>query len=238
MKKFIIASLLLTTATISAAASFDCAKAGTTIEKTICNTPALDKLDSDLGATYKEAVRKDGSIKQEQQAWIKERNKCSNTNCLEEAYKTRIADLTQTIIRLDREAIAQDRGREQQQSAANSTTTVPVLQSNINYRERSSCYGILDVYAGKGNQLTPRNQKWISNNPLPTARTVSVLEKVKQCRSSDPRSSALHEKCAKQLPQQDFEIYEGRLSGQSKMLDALNSGDKMRVGTLVLACSE
>ena len=238
MKQFIIASLLFTSATISTAASFDCSKAGTAIEKTICNTPTLDKLDSDLGATYKEALRKDGSIKQDQQAWIKERNKCSNTNCLEEAYKTRIADLTQMIVRLDREAIAQDRGREQKQLGANSTTTAPALQSNINYRERSSCYGILDVYSGKGNQLTPSNQKWISNNPLPTARTISVLDKVKQCRSSDPRNSALHEKCAKQLPQQDFEIYEGRLSGQSKMLDALNSGDKMRVATLVLACSE
>jgi hypothetical protein len=82
--------------------------------------------------------------------------------------------------------------------------------SNIDYRARSSCYGSLDVYAGKGNNLTPGNLKWMKNNPLPPSRVTDVLAKVKKCRSPDPRSPTLHEQCSKQLPPIDQDQAECR----------------------------
>lgn len=88
------------------AASFDCAKAGTKIEKMICASPTLNELDSDLASIYKEAVGKDSSIKQDQRDWIKERNQCSNVECLEQSYKERIATLTNFIVRHDRQALS------------------------------------------------------------------------------------------------------------------------------------
>ena len=103
--KFFVLNLLVLFMTNGYAASFDCAKAGTKIEKMICSSTSLNKLDSDLAGFYKEAVGKEPSIKQDQLAWIKERNKCSTDACLEESYKDRIDSLTNFIVRHDREAL-------------------------------------------------------------------------------------------------------------------------------------
>jgi uncharacterized protein len=86
-------------------ASFDCAKAGTKVEKLICSTPSLSKLDSSLADVYKDALRKEPAIKPDQLAWIKERNKCSSEACLEESYKERIDSLTNFIVGRDREGM-------------------------------------------------------------------------------------------------------------------------------------
>lgn len=92
----------------SQAASFDCAKAATKVEKLICSTPSLSKLDSDLAEIYKDAIRKDASLRQEQLGWMKERNKCIDAACLESSYKDRLDDLTNFIVRFDRQALSSD----------------------------------------------------------------------------------------------------------------------------------
>lgn len=79
------------------AASFDCVKAATNTEKLICSNSALSKLDEELSAAYKMALKDEkqtDSIKQVQKQWIKERNGCSNVSCLKDEYTARIAQLS------------------------------------------------------------------------------------------------------------------------------------------------
>ncbi|MBP2302245.1 lysozyme inhibitor LprI family protein [Azospirillum picis] len=107
MKKTLSVLLLLSAAMPFAplgvqAASFDCAKASTSVEKLICKTPSLSRADEELGAIYKQAVAVAviaESVKKEQRGWIARRNECSSAQCLAEEYGTRLlvlrASLTQ-----------------------------------------------------------------------------------------------------------------------------------------------
>lgn len=68
----------------SFAASFDCAKAGTLVEKTICAQPALSKQDDTIAQTYKQLLSSVGApwdekIKQSQREWLKTRNDDAST---------------------------------------------------------------------------------------------------------------------------------------------------------------
>ena len=88
--------MLLSLASVAHAASFDCAKASTPIEKTICGDTLLGQLDDALGENYKSMSHSnigDGAIndlKTSQRSWMKERNKCADKKCLEESYRKRI----------------------------------------------------------------------------------------------------------------------------------------------------
>lgn len=78
------------------AASFDCAKAQTKVEKMICSDAEVSKLDEDLAATYSSILKKDSSatsIRVEQEQWLKERNACLDAACLTSSYAQRIAFL-------------------------------------------------------------------------------------------------------------------------------------------------
>ena len=83
------------------AASFDCAKAGTTLEKTICNNPQLNDADTQLGKVYS-GLRKALSqadakqLKKEQREWLKARTiacKADSVSCLLPVYAARVAVL-------------------------------------------------------------------------------------------------------------------------------------------------
>lgn len=81
----------------SNAASFDCTKATSKIEKMICNDSDLSQLDEDLSAAYRSALqegKQSEELKQDQRRWIKERNSCSDITCVKESYKSRIATLS------------------------------------------------------------------------------------------------------------------------------------------------
>jgi uncharacterized protein YecT (DUF1311 family) len=65
----------------SFAAGFDCAKAATRVERTICTSPDLSVLDGDLASAYSEAfaATKDISkLRAEQRAWLAKRDECMN----------------------------------------------------------------------------------------------------------------------------------------------------------------
>jgi uncharacterized protein len=83
----------------ASAATFDCNKAKTEVEKDICADPQLSKLDEDLGAAYRGAMERakqteKGKLRNEQLAWIKSRNACKDKLCIEVMYRTRVAMLT------------------------------------------------------------------------------------------------------------------------------------------------
>ncbi len=76
------------------AASFDCGKASTLIENAICTNPELSRQDEVLARAYQAALKQDPTIKADQIAWLKERNRCTDERCLIRAYDRRIAELS------------------------------------------------------------------------------------------------------------------------------------------------
>jgi uncharacterized protein len=79
------------------AASFDCGKAKTEVEKLICGDDELSKLDESLNEAYLRALNRADIKKQaieSQRQWLKyERDVCQNAECIKKAYETRIKEL-------------------------------------------------------------------------------------------------------------------------------------------------
>ncbi len=83
--KFIMAISLILMNSPLLAASYDCKKAQTTIEKTICNNSALSRADEQMGNAYNKLKNSLESVEaqnfhQEQREWLEFRN----VNCLAE----------------------------------------------------------------------------------------------------------------------------------------------------------
>lgn len=94
----LVALLGVVTAAPLAAASFDCSKASTVIEKAICSNPRLSRLDEELATTYRDATAhaaRPKELKAAQAAWLRtERNACEDdTACLEHAMLLRMATI-------------------------------------------------------------------------------------------------------------------------------------------------
>jgi uncharacterized protein len=80
------------------AASFDCAKASTLVEKAICSESQLSDLDDSLQQSYKKAMASThdaAALKSDQRAWLTNvRNKCPDSACLKRVYTERVASLS------------------------------------------------------------------------------------------------------------------------------------------------
>jgi uncharacterized protein len=90
-------SLSMFEASRSFAASFDCTRATSNLEKAICSDQGLSSLDSKLGDVYHQAMARTSnpeSLKISQREWIKRLNACNAVDCLKQAYETRIAELS------------------------------------------------------------------------------------------------------------------------------------------------
>jgi uncharacterized protein len=81
------------------AASFDCAKAASVIEKLICADDQLSKLDERVAEAYKKLLPLDPSAwRSRQHAWLThERNRCSDAPCLKTAYERRLDYLAEML---------------------------------------------------------------------------------------------------------------------------------------------
>lgn len=83
------------------AASFNCAKATSKIEKLICGNSELSKLDERLGTVYLQVINQNldkNDVIQGQRHWLKTvRNDCEDIGCLTTAYKDRISVLAALI---------------------------------------------------------------------------------------------------------------------------------------------
>jgi uncharacterized protein len=82
----------------AAAASFDCAKASSPAERSVCADASLSALDEHLGRYYgaARASLRDGAacLQEGQRRWLGRRDACSSAKaCLEEAYLDRLAEL-------------------------------------------------------------------------------------------------------------------------------------------------
>jgi uncharacterized protein len=91
-----IAAALAAMHLAAGAASFDCAKAGTAVERMICADPGVSALDQRVADAYKAASARDPHVKEAQREWLADtRNKCATTACLSAAYGARLEALAQ-----------------------------------------------------------------------------------------------------------------------------------------------
>ena len=101
MRKLILPAVLfgLMTASHAGAASFDCAKAKTADEKTICRNRSLSDADVKMATmfsmnTHLVAMGSRGTMQDRQREWLAERNTCKgNFKCLTSAYTKRLNEL-------------------------------------------------------------------------------------------------------------------------------------------------
>ena len=88
--------VLSQTAGLGQAASFDCAKAGTAVEKAICADKRLGRLDEVLAQNYRamSAANIGGgalsNLRSTQRSWLAIRNQCADVNCIGKRYQERI----------------------------------------------------------------------------------------------------------------------------------------------------
>lgn len=83
------------------AASFDCRKAATPVEKLVCSSNEVRVLDVRLYEAYQRAQRlsaEASTVRTQQRRWLKKsRNSCKTIECLSEVYQTRISELESGI---------------------------------------------------------------------------------------------------------------------------------------------
>jgi uncharacterized protein len=97
----VLAGLGLCSATLPAHAagpSFNCRYASTYVEIAICDSRELSRLDRVLNLEYRKAQsRLDGydiaELADAQAGWLADRDSCSSYGCIDDAYRTRIAQL-------------------------------------------------------------------------------------------------------------------------------------------------
>lgn len=93
----VLAVILLPICSCTRAPSFDCSKASTAVEQSICSSRQLSELDESLAAAYRKATAAGNSeaVTNRQREWLRnERNKCQDIACISNAYTKRIAELT------------------------------------------------------------------------------------------------------------------------------------------------
>ncbi len=91
---FFISGLLMLTA--AHAASFDCAKAASRVEKLICSDPQLSQRDEEMNAAYRAALADEqhrDEVRRQQRAWLSQLGRCADAACIMRAYDTRLAVL-------------------------------------------------------------------------------------------------------------------------------------------------
>ena len=81
----------------AAAASFDCAQAATAVEQMICGEWLLQRLDERMAELFQRAQAAPDADKEAllaaQRDWLDTRDACTDTACLEQAYRARITAL-------------------------------------------------------------------------------------------------------------------------------------------------
>lgn len=95
MKKLL--TLILLTSISLFAASFDCTKATTNVEKMICADEQLSQLDTKLSQIYSSFYFLTQEIKSDQRAWMKKRNTCKESSCVKTFYQQRVEELNTSL---------------------------------------------------------------------------------------------------------------------------------------------
>ena len=90
-------ALLMLVPGLASAASFNCGRAVSPVEKLICASAELGRLDETLAAAYRKAVKGAADaapLESDQRDWLKNgRGRCADSACLEVAYRRRLSVL-------------------------------------------------------------------------------------------------------------------------------------------------
>lgn len=138
--KYLGLNLLLITSFNSYSASFDCKKAKTNIENMICSSAEIGKLDLMLADEYRSAFSKDKSNKERQLNWLRERNKCTNENCLKNLYKERVSELEEFNVQYDRNFLNQEQDVPAQATKDKKETKLSTTQWLSLSRDKSNLF--------------------------------------------------------------------------------------------------
>ena len=79
------------------AASFDCARASSRVERLICSDADISTLDESLSAAYAAFLRtssEPATVRRDQKDWLKQRDACQDVDCIRWLYESRLAELT------------------------------------------------------------------------------------------------------------------------------------------------
>lgn len=96
MKKLLLLSLFCAFPSLASAASFNCQKAATSVEKMICGDAELSGLDSAMATSYKKVLASSphpGTLVEQQKIWLQQRNLCAAVDCLRTSYTQRLSEL-------------------------------------------------------------------------------------------------------------------------------------------------
>jgi uncharacterized protein len=95
--RHLLAAIAMAAALPAQAASFNCSKAATPVEATICDDPDLSELDSAAARYYRNAQDTlpgaRACLLADQWAWLQLRNRCADAACLKDLYLSRLAEL-------------------------------------------------------------------------------------------------------------------------------------------------
>jgi uncharacterized protein len=131
MKFWYLIFLTTFASTTAFAASFDCKKAKTVIEKTICTDSKLNKLDEDLAGLYKEVRGIYPGIVAEQREWLSSLKSCNDAGCLKSKYEERNSELVQIIVQNQRQEMLENNSSNPQSQVGNKKNIPPVVSDKI-----------------------------------------------------------------------------------------------------------
>ncbi|WP_321951436.1 lysozyme inhibitor LprI family protein [Paraburkholderia bannensis] len=94
-RHLITLAVIVSSSDMAMAASFDCNKAVSTIDRRICASPQLQKLDEHMGELYEQrAVGAEADAwRTDQRAWLRMRDSCDDAGCLQRVYLERLTVL-------------------------------------------------------------------------------------------------------------------------------------------------
>jgi uncharacterized protein len=98
----VVALLALTPATAQTGPSYDCRRASSEDEVTICYNPTLSNFDQKEDAFYRAVLKamplRRAQLKADEDAWVGYRKRCGNdTECISRAYQERVHDLDELV---------------------------------------------------------------------------------------------------------------------------------------------
>ena len=114
------------------AASFDCNKARTRVEKAICSNQQLSDLDELLALSYKKALantRNKRSLRRAQRSWVKrKRNRCRSNRCIKKAYRSRISKLKKSVAKYSKYNSISGKYKRNEKRRSNTSADLTILK--------------------------------------------------------------------------------------------------------------
>ncbi|NMZ04992.1 MULTISPECIES: lysozyme inhibitor LprI family protein [Pseudomonas fluorescens group] len=121
----------------SNATSFDCTKAASFAEKSICTDSALSRLDEQMNSEYVralDAAPNKAQVRQDQRDWLRLRDNCKTASCLTASMTDRLSVLLRTKVDQPSKAptsVAATRGDQSETNVISKAATSPMVPAVV-----------------------------------------------------------------------------------------------------------